>query len=206
MHKDNTISILLIDDEVINVQNVGHFLEQQKFIISTATSGSEALALLDHSPFNLVITDLKMGDIDGVQVMKRAKELYPQIEVIIITGYATVNSAVDAMAQGAFYYLPKPIKFKELHALVIRATEKTMLRRGINRLKKRIKAQQGTTQFIGQNPEILKLKDSIAQLAQLDCNVLITGETWTGKELVAQTIYELSHGLIKGFFRLTAAQ
>jgi len=103
------------------------------------------------------------------------------------------------MAQGAFYYLPKPIKLKELHVLVLRATEKTMLRREISRLKKRIKAQQGTTQFIGQNPEILKLKDSIAHFAQLDCNVLITGETGTGKELVAKTIHELSPRADKRF-------
>ncbi|HID70839.1 MAG TPA: sigma-54-dependent Fis family transcriptional regulator [Desulfobacterales bacterium] len=199
MSDKGTISILLVDDEVINLQNVGHFLEQQDFQVTTAASGNEALSLLNEAPFDLVITDLKMGDIDGVQVMKTAKELHPQIEVIIVTGYATVNSAVDAMAQGAFYYLPKPIKLKELHALVLRATEKMMLRREISRLKQRIKAQQGTTQFIGQNPEILKLKDSIAHFAQLDCNILITGETGTGKELVARTIYELSPRADKRF-------
>ncbi len=199
MPEHTTITILLVDDEVINLQNVGHFLEQQGFAVTTAASGNEALAQLSQSHFDLIITDLKMGDIDGVQVMKTAKSLYPEVEVIIVTGYATVNSAVDAMAQGAFYYLPKPIKLKELHALVLRATEKTMLRREINRLKKRIKAQEGTTQFIGQNPEILKLKDSIAQFAQLDCNVLITGETGTGKELVARTIYELSPRADKRF-------
>lgn len=199
MSKKSTITILLVDDEVINLQNVSHFLEQQGFEVTTAASGNEALGLLNQSHFDLVITDLKMGDIDGVQVMKTAKELHPEIEVIIVTGYATVNSAVDAMAQGAFYYLPKPIKLKELHALVLRAMEKTMLRREISRLKQRIKAQQGTTQFIGQNPEILKLKDSIAHFAQLDCNILITGETGTGKELVARTIYELSPRADKRF-------
>jgi DNA-binding NtrC family response regulator len=140
-----------------------------------------------------------MGDVDGVQVMKTAKELHPEIEVIIVTGYATVNSAVDAMDQGAFYYLPKPINLKELHSLVIRATEKTLLRREIGRLKQCIEAQKGTTQFIGQNPAILALKDSIAHFAQLDCNILITGETGTGKELVARTIYELSPRAEKRF-------
>jgi DNA-binding NtrC family response regulator len=202
MSDKRTISILLVDDELINIQNVGHFLEQQEFKVTTALSGNEALGLLSQSHFDLVITDLKMGDVDGVQVMKTAKELHPQIEVIIVTGYATVNSAVDAMSQGAFYYLPKPIKLKELHALVLRATEKTMLRREISRLKQRIKAQKGTTQFIGQNPEILKLKDSIAHFAQLDCNILITGETGTGKELVARTIYELSPRADKRFLPL----
>lgn len=195
----STIAILVVDDEVINVQNVGHFLEKQGFQVTTATSGNEALGLLSQAHFDLVITDLKMGDVDGVQVMKTAKELQPDIEVIIVTGYATVNSAVDAMAQGAFYYLPKPIKLKELHTLVLRATEKTMLLREISRLKQRIKAQQGTTQFIGQNPAILELKDSIAHFAQLDCNILITGETGTGKELVARTMYELSPRADKRF-------
>ena len=192
MSDKNTITILLVDDEAISLQNVGHFLEHQGFQTTAATSGNEALGLLKQFHFDLVITDLKMGDIDGVQVMKAAKDLHPEIEVIIVTGYATINSAVDAMAQGAFHYLPKPIKLKELHALVLRAAEKTMLRREISHLKRRIKAQQGTTQFIGRNPVILELKDSIAHFAQLDCNILISGETGTGKELVARTIYELS--------------
>ncbi len=192
MSENNNIEILLVDDELINLQNVGHFLEQQGFRVTTAADGNEAIGQLSKSYFDLVITDLKMGDIDGVQVMNTAKELHPEVEVIIVTGYATVNSAVNAMAQGAFYYLPKPIKLKELKDLVLRATEKTLLRREISRLKQRIMAQEGTTQFIGQNPAILELKDSIAHFAQLDCNILITGETGTGKELVAKTIYELS--------------
>ncbi|MBU0961526.1 MAG: sigma-54 dependent transcriptional regulator [Proteobacteria bacterium] len=199
MTDTSTIAILVVDDEVINVQNVAHFLEHHGFQVTTATSGNEAIGLLSKSHFDLVITDLKMGDVDGVQVMKTAKELHPDIEVIIVTGYATVNSAVDAMAHGAFYYLPKPIKLKELHTLVLRATEKTMLLREISRLKQRIKAQHGTTQFIGQNPAILELKDSIAHFAQLDCNILITGETGTGKELVARTMYELSPRADKRF-------
>ncbi len=199
MSEKNRITILLVDDEEINVQNVGHFLEHQGFFVKTATSGNEALSLLNQSHFDLVITDLKMGDVDGVQVMRTAKELHPEIEVIIVTGYATVNSAVDAMSQGAFYYLPKPIKLKELHALVLRATEKTLLRREVTRLKQRIEAQQGTTQFIGQNPAILELKDSIAHFTQRDCNILISGETGTGKELVARTIYELSPRADKRF-------
>lgn len=199
MSENSSISILLVDDEEINVQNVGHFLEHQGFRVTTANNGNEALEQLNTSPFDLVITDLKMGDIDGVQVMKTAKELHPEIEVIIVTGYATVNSAVNAMAQGAFYYLPKPIKLKELHALIVKATEKTILRREIKRLQRRIEAQPGTTQFIGQNPAILKLKDNIAHFAQLDCNILITGETGTGKELVARTVYELSPRADKRF-------
>ncbi len=201
----SNITILLVDDEVISLQNVGHFLEQQGFQVTTAENGSEAIDVLRKRHVDLVITDLKMGDVSGVQVMKIAKELHPEIEVIIVTGYATVNSAVDAMDQGAFYYLPKPIKLKELHALVLRATEKTLLLREISRLKQRINAQHGTTQFIGQNPAILELKDSIAHFAQLDCNILITGETGTGKELVARIMYELSPRASKRFLPINCA-
>ncbi len=192
MAHESIIRILIVDDEIINLQNVGHFLEQKHYQVSTAHNGREAIALLQQNDFDLVITDLKMGDIDGVEVLKTAKQIHPQIEVIIFTGYATVNSAVEAMVKGAFYYLAKPIKLQELQELVIQSTEKALLRHEISRLKQRIIAQPGVTQFIGQNPEILNLKDSIAHLAQLDCNILITGETGTGKELVARTIYELS--------------
>ena len=192
MSKETAISILLVDDEIISLQNIGHYLRQKGYTVTVAASGSEAISLMDHKIFDLVITDLKMPDVDGVQVMKRAKEILPDIEVIIVTGYATINSAVEAMSRGAFYYMTKPIKLEELHTLIVQATEKVLLRREISILKQRVKAQQGITQFIGHNPEILKLKDAIAHFAQLNCNILITGETGTGKELVARTIYELS--------------
>lgn len=192
MSEQNNISILIVDDEIISLENISHFLTQQGYAVQIASSGSEAVSKLSQGHFDLVITDLKMGDIDGIQVMKAAKELMPEAEVIIITGYATINSAVEVMAHGAFYYLPKPIKLNELHDIIKKAIEKTLLKREIYRLRQRIKAKKGVTQFVGLNHKILKLKDSIAQFAHLDCNVLITGETGTGKELVARTIYELS--------------
>ena len=199
MSDEKKISILLVDDEIINLENIGHFLQRKGFAITKAGSGEEAIGLLQRLHFDLVITDFKMNDIDGVQVMNMAKKLHPEIEVIIITGFATVPSAVDAMSRGAFYYLPKPIKLDELYSLILRATEKTLLRWEISRLKQRINAQKDSTQFIGHDPEILKLKDSIAHFSQLDCNILITGETGTGKELVAKIIHELSPRANKRF-------
>lgn len=186
------IRILVVDDEIINLQNISHVLKKEGYHVQAASSGTEAVEIIAHNHFDLILTDLKMADIDGVKVMEMAKEMLPNAEVIIITGYATVNSAVEAMAKGAFYYLPKPIKLKELRALVKKALEKIMLKNEISKLKQMIMAKKGVTQFVGQNQAILKLKDDIAQVAQLDCNVLITGETGTGKELVARTIYELS--------------
>ncbi len=199
MSTEAQISILLVDDEIISLQNIGHYLRQKGYTVTVAASGREAISLIDEQAFDLVITDLKMPDADGIQVMKHAKIIQPDIEVIIVTGYATINSAVEVMSRGAFYYMTKPIKLEELHALIVQATEKVILRREISLLKQRVKAQQGITQFIGHNPEILKLKDAIAHFAQLNCNILITGETGTGKELVARTIYELSPRADKRF-------
>ncbi|MCK9297127.1 MAG: sigma-54 dependent transcriptional regulator [Desulfobulbaceae bacterium] len=199
MQEDKAIRILVVDDEIINLQNIHHVLTKEGYHVETASCGKEAVEIITHNRFDLIITDLKMPDIDGVQVMNIAKEMQPEAEVIIITGYATVNSAVEAMAEGAFYYMAKPIKLNELRALVKKALEKTILKNEISRLKQHIMSKKGVTQFVGQNPAVLKLKDNIAQVAHLDCNVLIIGETGTGKELVARTIYELSPRANKRF-------
>lgn len=199
MVENSDIKILVVDDELINLENIKHILKKDQYDVVTASGGAEAINKIGHDHFDLIIADLKMPDVDGVQVMEAAKNMQPDAEVIIVTGYATVNSAVDAMAKGAFYYLPKPIKLDELRSLVKKALEKTILRSEISALKQKIMSKKGVTQFVGHNPAILKLKDSIAQVAQLDCNVIISGETGTGKELVARTIYELSPRASKRF-------
>ncbi|WP_457575001.1 sigma-54-dependent transcriptional regulator [Desulfolithobacter sp.] len=186
------IHILVVDDDLVNRDNIAHVLEKEGYFVQKASSGEEALQKLQIHRFDLVITDMKMAEVDGLQVMNAVKDIAPDAEVIIITGYATVHSAVEAMNKGAFYYLPKPFNIDKLRGLVSRALEKTLLRREVLNLRRQITAKEGVTQFIGQNHAILRLKDDIAQVAQMDCNVLITGDTGTGKELVARTIYELS--------------
>jgi DNA-binding NtrC family response regulator len=202
---EQSFSILVVDDEIINLENVRHYLIKLGYSVQVAANGHIAIELIEKHHFDLVVTDLKMEGIDGTQVMAYSKELLPNAEVIIMTGYATVNSAVEAMAQGAYYYLPKPIKLNELKALISKALEKTMLHREISQLKQQILAKKGVTQFIGHNKKILKLKDDIALFAQLDCNVMIIGETGTGKELVARTIHELSPRADKRFMPINCA-
>jgi DNA-binding NtrC family response regulator len=199
------IRILVVDDENINLKNVCHILNKDGYQTVPAKSGGEALRKLAESPFDLVVTDLKMGEIDGFQVMETTKRLQPDIEVIIITGYATVNSAVEAMAKGAFYYIPKPFKLQQLREIVHSALEKALFKKKLKTLRSTSQPQAGATQFIGQNKAILQLKDTIAHVAQLDCNVLITGETGTGKELVARIIHELSPRANKRFLPINCA-
>ncbi len=199
------IQILVVDDEKISLKNICHVLDKEGYKAEPANSGGEAIKKLGDSPFDLVITDLKMGDIDGFQVMETTKRLQPDTEVIIITGYATVNSAVEAMAKGAYYYIPKPLKLKHLKEIIHSALEKSLFQKELKKLKSTVSLQPDATQFIGQNKTILQLKDTIAQVAQLDCNVLITGETGTGKELIARIIHELSPRANKRFLPINCA-
>ncbi|MDH3921224.1 MAG: sigma-54 dependent transcriptional regulator, partial [Desulfobulbaceae bacterium] len=205
MTNANQYKILVVDDERISLKNICHVLEKEGHKTVQANSGSEAIKELGNLPFDLVITDLKMDDIDGFQVMETTKQLQPETEVIIVTGYATVNSAVEAMAKGAFYYIPKPINLKQLKEIIHSALEKSLFRKEFKKLKSTGNIQSGATQFIGQNKNILQLKDTIAQVDQLDCNVLVTGETGTGKELVARIIHELSPRANKRFLAINCA-
>jgi len=199
------IRILVVDDDPIILKNICHILNKDGYQTVSADSGASALQKLAESPFDLVVTDLKMGDIDGFKVMDTTKRLQPDTEVIIITGYATVNSAVEAMARGAFYYIPKPFKLQLLKEIVRNALEKSLFKQNLHTLKNTGAPQAGATQFVGQNKAILQLKDTIAHVAQLDCNVLITGETGTGKELVARIIHELSPRANKRFLPINCA-
>ncbi|MBU0681957.1 MAG: sigma-54 dependent transcriptional regulator [Proteobacteria bacterium] len=196
---EEQIHILIVDDEQINLENISHVLSKDGYRVATANCGRDALEKVDVQHYDLVVTDLRLGDMDGVGVMEYIKQHSPDTEVVVVTGYATVNSAVEAMSKGAFYYLPKPFSFNQLREVIRSALEKSELKREITHLRQQLNANRGATQFIGHNPAILKLKDDIAQVAQLDCNVMINGETGTGKELVARTIYELSPRCQKRF-------
>jgi DNA-binding NtrC family response regulator len=139
---------------------------------------------------------------DGMEVVAQAREKYPNTEVIVVTGYATINTAVEAMRKGAFYYLPKPYQIDEVRILVHQAIEKRSLRQEVAELKKQIQSQRTFPLLIGQNPKMIALKDTIEQIAPSDCTVLILGETGTGKELVAKTIHQLSQRAAKRFLAI----
>lgn len=186
-------SILVVDDEEIARENVVYMLKKdERYRIDSAADGETAIALIDKNEYDLVLTDLKMKKKDGLHVLDSVKKLWPDTEVIIITGYATIDTAVNAMRQGAYYYLPKPVKIDELMALVINALDKRKLTLEITRLREQVSAQSGTGKIVGHCPTTQLLKKSIEQVSQLESNVLIWGETGTGKELVAKVIHELS--------------
>lgn len=184
--------ILIVDDEAIARDNVAYMLEKGGYEVLTADTGDAAIALLNEREVDLILTDLRMQGRDGMGVLKAARQLWPETEVIVVTGYASIDTAVEAIQKGAYHYLAKPVKIAEMLAIVEKALEKRTLRHEINELRKQVSAQAGVTRIIGRSIKTQQLRETISQVAQLDCNVLIQGETGTGKELVARTIHELS--------------
>jgi len=183
---------LIADDERIARENLEHVLRKEGFDTTCVENGESAIRELEREEFDLVMTDLCMQPVDGMQVLERARELYPDTEVIVITGYATVNSAVEAMQKGAYHYLPKPYKIEEVRALVRKALEKRSLRQEVTALRRQIRDLGESSLLIGKSAEMEALKRTIEQVAPTDCNVLILGETGTGKELAARMIHRLS--------------
>lgn len=190
---EETAKILIVDDEEIALHNLKHVLKKEGYEVTTSQSGARALQLLEANCFDLVLTDLKMEKIDGMQILKRSRELYPDIEVVMITGFATVDSAIEAMKAGAYHYISKPYKLEEVRKVVREALEKTRLKRENIRLRESLKAYQGEARLVTDNPGMKKLLAMAGQVAISDSNIVICGESGTGKELLARFIHSCSN-------------
>jgi DNA-binding NtrC family response regulator len=195
-------SILIVEDELIARENLDHVLKKEGYETVAVDSGLQAHKELERQEFDLVMTDLRMQQVDGLQVLERTKELYPDTEVIVITGFATVSTAVEAMQKGAYHYLPKPYKIEEVRILVRKALEKRWLRLEVTELKRQVQSQRSVPFLVGKSPRIEVLKKTIEQIAPTDATVLILGETGTGKELVAKAIHHLSPRVEKRFLAI----
>jgi len=184
-----TAKLLIIDDERIALRNLEHVMQKEGYEVTATQSGPNALKLLEDQPFDVVLTDLRMEKVDGMQILKKSRELYPDTEVIMITGYATLDSAVESMKHGAFYYIAKPFKLEEVRKVVKEAVHKVRLKTENRQLREQLESYQGKVKIITQDPNMQKLLETARQIAPTDCNVLITGESGTGKELFARFIH-----------------
>jgi DNA-binding NtrC family response regulator len=181
--------LLIIDDERIALRNLEHIMKKEGYDVTGTQSGPNALKLIEEQHFDVVLTDLRMEKVDGMQILKKTRELYPDTEVIMITGFATLDSAVETMKHGAFYYISKPFKLEEVRKVVQEAVHKVRLKTENRHLREQLESYQGKVKIVTQDPTMQKLLDTARQIAPTDCNVLISGESGTGKELFARFIH-----------------
>jgi DNA-binding NtrC family response regulator len=186
---DQHAKLLIIDDERVALKNLEHVMKKEGYEVTATQSGQNALKLLEDQQFDVVLTDLKMEKVDGVQILKRCRELHPDTEVIMITGFATLESAVEAMKHGAFYYIAKPFKLDEVRKVVKEAVHKVALKRENRHLREQLESYQGKVKIITQDAAMQKLLDVTRQVAPVDTNVLVSGESGTGKELFARYLH-----------------
>lgn len=181
--------ILIIDDEKITLKNLEYVLKKEGYEVTATMSGPNGLRLLQEEEFDVVLTDLKMEKVDGIEILEKCKRLHPDTELIMITAYATIPSAVETMKKGAYDYIAKPFKLDEVKRVVKEAVEKVRLKKENRLLREELEKYEGKIKIITQNQEMQRLLEIARQIAPTDCNVLISGESGTGKELFARYIH-----------------
>lgn len=185
--------ILVVDDDQASVETTIDVLEREGYELHSASGGRQALKILGEEDIDVVITDLKMPDLSGIDLLKYIQKENLHTEVIIVTGYGTIDSAVEAMREGAFYYLQKPIEdINTLRQTVANAREKRWLLRQNLNLREQLDDKFGFDNIIGESKQMLDLFHKIRQVAPTKATVLITGESGVGKELIAKAIHNHS--------------
>ncbi|MCA9258000.1 MAG: sigma-54-dependent Fis family transcriptional regulator [Planctomycetales bacterium] len=199
------IKVLVVDDDAAHAETVADSLSRLGYECTIATSGAEGLAALERESFEVIVTDLRLRDASGMDVLVKSKEVLPDAEVILVTGHGSVQSAVEAMQQGAFNYLLKPLDLKQLRAVVDNAARNQHLRRANAELNRRLDEKFGFQGVIGNSPPMHDVIQRLQRIAPTDATVLIQGETGTGKELVAQAIHQNSPRKSRPFVGLNCA-
>jgi two-component system response regulator HydG len=197
--------LLVVDNDIVHARTMGEVLGRLGHHVTVVGSGIEGSRRIEAEPFDIVVTDLMMNDIGGLEILARAKKASPETEVIVVTGHGTIPSAVSAMQQGAFTYLQKPLDMAHLRAAVEKAAEGVRLRRQNLELHRRLDEKFGFEGVIGSSPQMQGLIERLKRIAPTDATVLIQGETGTGKELVAQAIHQNSSRKTKPFVALNCA-
>jgi two-component system response regulator PilR (NtrC family) len=194
--------ILVADDEQSMREFLDIMLKREGYRVSSASNGEEVLKLVEKDLFDLILMDIRMPKMDGISVLKNIKVLSPETTVIMITAYASADTAIKAMKEGAYDYITKPFKVEEIKLIIKNALEKKNLQKENILLKQVVRDRYHFENIIGQSPKMLDLFDLMEKVAPTKTNILITGESGTGKELVAKAIHYNSPRKDKPFVTL----
>ncbi|HUP05486.1 MAG TPA: sigma-54 dependent transcriptional regulator [Bryobacteraceae bacterium] len=181
--------ILIVDDELVVRDSLGKWFTSEGYAARPVASAREALEIIQKDEFDIALLDIKMPGMDGMELQSRLKEADPELMVVMMTGYASVDTAVQALKHGAYDYITKPVDPDELSHLVANALEHKRARREVVRLREDLQEVFPSTELIGKSPAMKKVVELIEMVAPTEATVLITGESGTGKEVVARAIH-----------------
>lgn len=197
--------ILIVDDEELMRQFLAETLKRKNYEVEVAKNGKEALALIRKNTYDLLITDLKMPEFSGIELLRKTKEISPQTLVIVMTAYGTISNAVEAMHLGAFNYLLKPFTPDAIETLIDKASEHLSLVQENIYLREEISSKRSSTKFIAESPLMKKVLGEAIQIAKSQASILIHGESGTGKEVVAGFIHAHSLRATNPYIRVNCA-
>jgi DNA-binding NtrC family response regulator len=198
-------TVLIVDDEPDMVENCARILRRAGHHCLTATDPHRALGLLESDAPDLLLTDLKMPGLDGMELMRRAHDLDPAMPVIVITAFATIESAVAAVKEGAFDYLPKTFSLDQLQVAVDRALRQRQLQVEYRNLRQQLQATFGLENVIGRSPAMTRAFELVKKAARSEANILVLGESGTGKELIARAVHANSPRASQAFVPVDCA-
>ncbi|HQU71904.1 MAG TPA: response regulator, partial [Calditrichia bacterium] len=183
--------ILIVDDDRGILSTMSEFLQREGYQILQATNGREALHQLREERPDILLSDVSMPEIDGMELLEQAHTKYPSMPIMLITGFGSISLAVEAMKKGAQDFVIKPLRFDELLAKVRTMSELCDLKRENASLRKELNSQYSFENIIGQSPKLIKIFEMLKQVSPTDTSILIRGEAGTGKELIAKAIHSL---------------
>ena len=196
---------VVADDEILNRELLAEMLPRFAVQVRTAKDGVQALKALEAEPADLLITDVRMPGMGGLKLLGKAKEKWPDMPVVMMTAFASVESAVESMRQGAYDYLMKPFGVEQVEALLLRLNERQQLVRTVSALKSEVRDRHRGRIMLGDSPAMAGLKQTVERAARSTATVLVRGESGTGKELVARALHELSPRAAGPFVKVNCA-
>ena len=199
------VRILVVDDEAMMADSLKQNLVEEGYTVDTALSGADAIELFDRGGHHVAICDVQLPDMDGLEVLRHIKDAQPATEVIVMTGFGTVQRAIEATKAGAFWFLEKPFEFEVLQPLIERAVQHRELIVETETMRRNLSTRTEYFNIIGASRQMQQIYETIESVAKSDANVLIVGESGTGKELIANAIHYNSLRVKKPFIKVNCA-